>query len=450
MDPEPVQVSWQIADDEAMTKVVKKGTVIANPDWGHSVHVEVSGLKSDRWYWYQFRVGNETSPKGRARTFPKHSAMPDALKFAFVSCQHYETGYYTGYQHMVKEDLDLIVHLGDYIYEGGIGRPAANEVRPRKHNSKKIFTVEDYRNRYALYKSDPDLQAAHAAAPWIFTPDDHEVENNFATDISEVNYVTREEFLVHRAAAYKALYEHMPLRRASLPKGPNILLYRSIPFGRLAQFQVLDTRQYRTDQPCNDGNKVQCPDALSPDGTLLGAEQRDWLFDNLRRSPGTWNILAQQVMMARIDKTVGSNESFSMDQWPGYEEDRRRVLKFLRDQKVRNAVVLTGDIHSNWANDLLTDFDPLDSKTVGVELVGTSISSGGNGSRNEERAKQLMAENPCLKFHNAERGYVSCKVTPKTYTADYRMLDFVVKQGSPIGTRASFVVEAGRPGLQRA
>jgi alkaline phosphatase D len=445
MDPDPVQVSWQVCEDEAMTKVVRHGKALASSDWAHSVHVEVSGLRPNRWYWYQFKAGNETSQKGRARTFPKRNTTPSQLRFAFASCQHYETGFYTAYDHMTKEDLDVIVHLGDYIYEGGI----ASEARPRKHNSKKIFSLNEYRNRYALYKSDDALKRAHAMAPWILTPDDHEVENNYSNDISEVQYITRKEFLKHRARAYQAYYEHMPLRRSSLPQGPDIQLFRTIPYGRLAQFFVLDTRQYRTDQPCGDGTKAPCPEEMRADGTLLGARQREWLFKGLQHSPGAWNVLAQQVMMARVDMRVGPEVSVSHDQWPGYEVDRRRVLRFLHDQRVQNTVVLTGDIHTNWANDLITDFDQLDSKVVASEFVGTSISSGGDGGKNEPRAKTLMSENPFVKFHNAERGYVTCKVTPKEWRSDYRMVDFVTRPGAPIGTRASFTIESGRAGLQK-
>lgn len=446
MDHEPVEVSWQIADDEQFTKIVRKGKAIAIPDWAHSVHVEVSGLNSDRWYWYQFKVGNETSPKGRARTFPDAHAMPASLRFAFASCQHYETGLYTAYEHMVHEDLDLIVHLGDYIYEGGISNEAA---RPRRHNSKKVVSLDEYRNRYAQYKSDKALQAAHALAPWIVTPDDHEVENNYADEISEVLFTTRKEFRQHRAHAYQAYYEHMPLRRTSLPHGPDIQLFRQLNYGRLANFLVLDTRQYRTDQPCGDGNKPPCPDSLSPDATILGASQREWLFKNLRQSNQTWNVLAQQVMMARVDHKQGAGQSFSMDQWPGYEADRRRVLKFLSDAKINNAVVLTGDIHSNWANDLLTDFDELDSRIVASEFVGTSVSSGGNGTREPAANKWLSTENPFVKFHNAERGYISCEVSPTEWRSHYRTVEYVNKPGAALNTRASFLLNANRPGLER-
>ncbi len=444
MMDDSVEVSWQVAEDEAMSRIVKKGSKTALASWAHSVHVEVEGLKSDRWYWYQFKAGGEVSPIGRSRTMPLPRSTPDRLRFAFASCQHYETGLFTAYEHMAREDLDLVVHLGDYIYED-----AVIEKRVRRHNGKEIFSVDDYRNRYALYKSDPALQSAHAAAPWIVTWDDHEFDNNYANAISEAKSIKRSDFLKRRANAYKAFYEHMPLRRACLPKGPDLKLYRRLPFGTLADFHVLDTRQYRTDQPCDDNNKPPCPGTLDPKGTLMGTRQRDWLFKGLGSSKANWNVLAQQVMMARVDRTAGEGATYSMDQWPGYEMERRQVLKFLHDRKVSNPVVLTGDIHTNWANELIADFDQLDSKSVATEFVGTSISSGGDGLDAPATLPQTLSENPFVKFHNAERGYVRCEVTPKTWRTDFRTLPFVTKPGAPVITRASFVVESGRPKVNR-
>lgn len=447
MFDDSVEVSWQVAEDESMSRIVKKGTTNAVADWGHSVHVEVEGLKPDRWYWYQFKAGGEVSPIGRTRTTPLIQATPDRLRFAFASCQHYETGLYTAYEHMSREDLDLVIHLGDYIYEGGVGKGAD---RIRHHNGKEIESVVDYRNRYGLYKSDKHLQTAHAMAPWIVTWDDHEFDNNYAGAISEQKDVKPADFLKRRANAYKAYYEHMPLRRACLPKGPDLKLYRRLPFGTLANFHVLDTRQYRTDQPCGDGNKPPCPESLNPKGTLMGAKQRDWLFNGLSSSKAGWNVIAQQIMMARVDRTAGEAVSYSMDQWPGYEMERRKVLRFLHDRKIANPVVLTGDIHTNWANELIADFDQLDSKSVATEFVGTSISSGGDGVATTKNNPQLLSENPFVKFHNAERGYVSCDVTPQNWKTDYKTVPFVVKPGAPLNTRASFVVESGRPKLNRA
>lgn len=444
MPATPVEVLWRVAEDEGLSRVVRSGTAIANPDWGHSVHVEVEGLQPGRWYWYQFKAGAETSAKGRTRTLPAVGAAADRLRFAFVSCQHYETGLFTAYEHLAREDLDLIVHLGDYIYEG----PAA-ENRARRHNSPEIHTLDDYRARYALYKLDPALQAAHAAAPWIVTWDDHEVANNYAGDHSS-KPAPRDQFLRRRAAAYQAYYEMMPLRRAQLPKGPDLLLYRKLEFGALASFHVLDTRQYRTVQPQGDGRKPPSPVLLSPDGTLMGARQREWLFNGLERSTTAWNVLAQQVMMARVDLAAGDAVLHSMDQWPGYEFERRRVLKHFHDAKVRNPVVITGDIHSNWANNLIADFDQLESRNVGVEFVGTSISSGGDGSPEPVAKPHLLAENPFVKFHNAERGFVRCEVTSKQWRTDYLTVPFVTRPGAPLQKRASFAVETGRPELQSA
>ncbi len=437
-----VEVDWQVAADERMSNVVQKGRATATPDLAHSVHVEVSRLEPARWYWYQFKTGSHLSPVGRTRTAPDPGKPLDKLSFTFVSCQHYEQGYYTAYRHMAEEDIDLVVHLGDYIYEGGIGQN-----RPRRHNSSEIMSLDAYRNRHALYKTDPDLQRMHALFPWIVTWDDHELENNYAGGISEDN-APREQFLERRANAYQAYYEHMPLRRASMPKGSSMQLYRRLAFGDLAEFSVLDSRQYRTDQPCGDGNKPQCAEALSPRATLLGGEQERWFLEGLQRSQRRWNIIAQQVMMAKIDR--GREEPlYSMDQWSGYEAARSRILSFLHERHIANPVVLTGDIHSNWVSDLKLDFADPKSPAVGSEFVGTSLSSGGDGSDTTSQSASYYSRNPHLRFFNAQRGYVRCAVTPKQWQSDYRVVEYVTKPGSPIKTRASFVVEAGRAGMQQ-
>ncbi len=431
-----------IADDEVMTKVVQKGTVVAASDMAHSVHVEVEGLKPDRWYFYQFKVGNETSPVGRTRTAPEAGAVPDRLRFAFASCQHYESGLFTAYEHMAKQPLDLVVHLGDYIYEG-----AGRERQIRMHVGPEIETLEHYRNRHAQYKTDEHLQATHAAFPWIVTWDDHEFDNNCAGDISEQSQVGAEEFLKRRANAYRAYYEHMPLRRSSLPTGPDMQLYRRISFGGLANFFVLDTRQYRSDQPCGDGNKPQCDEAFDPKATLLGETQEQWLRDGLSKSPTAWNVLAQQVMFAPVDRLPGEEVGLSMDQWPGYEVSRRRMLSFFDEAKIRNPVVITGDIHSNWANDLAL---PDDGAVVATEYVGTSISSGGNGSAREDYAEAMKTDNPFVKFFNAQRGYVQCEVNAKEWRSDYQVVEQVTEPGAPLVKVAGFVTEDGKPGVQRA
>ena len=443
MPPERVEVRWEIAEDDGMRRMVKTGRSIATADWGHSVHVEAEGLDSNRPYWYRFHSGDATSPVGRTRTLPKPGDEVNRLRFAFASCQHYEAGFFTAYRHMAAEDLDVVFHLGDYIYEG----PGRDNL-PRKHHGLEPVTLQDYRGRYAQYKLDPDLQAAHLAFPWIVTPDDHEVENNYANAISE-NDDPRDTFLQRRAAAYQAYYEHMPLRRASVPMGPGIQLYRQFTYGRLASFFVLDTRQFRTNQPCGDGLKAPCPGQSDLQATMLGTTQERWLFDALARSKGHWNVLPQQVMVAKVDRGAGPDERYSMDQWSGYDAGRTRLLEFLAARKPSNPVVLTGDIHSNWVNDLKVNFQDRTAPTIGTEFVGTSIASGGDGMDQAAAMSEVLAENPFVKFQNSQRGYVSCAVTRERWHADYQVLDYVSRPEAPRRTRASFRVTSGRPGAER-
>lgn len=442
MSRDNVEVRWKVCHDEAMTRVAAEGTAVATPDLAHAVHVEVPALEPDRWYFYQFVASGETSPVGRARTAPQADALPDRLRFTFASCQHFETGYFTAYDHMQRDDLDLVVHLGDYIYEY-----AGKKTGVRQHVGPHLKELIDYRNRHAQYKTDEHLQAAHAMCPWLVTWDDHEFANNCAGAISEKQDEPPEIYLPRRASAYQAYYEHMPLRRAQMPKGPHLKMYRQVAYGRLAEFAILDTRQYRTDQPCGDGNKPPCDEVHDPRATLLGPDQENWLYDQLRSSQGKWNVIAQQIMMARVDRKPGDFEAFSMDQWPGYEVSRKRMLKFFGERPELNPIVIAGDIHCNWANNLRTKDSDDRSPIVASEFVGTSITSGGDGAERRQDTSGVLAENPCVRFFNDERGYVLCEATPKAWTTHYRTIPFVTKRHAPINTRAKFVVEPGRPGV---
>ncbi len=442
MPPEIVDVQWEISQHEDFREIVQKGTSQAVPQLAHSVHVEAEGLQPDRWYWYRFRVGDVVSPIGRARTCPELHVLPDRLRFAFTSCQNFEDGYYTGYQRMAEEDLDLVIHLGDYIYEF-----QAKNDRVRKHVGAELNSLDDYRNRHAQYKTDAWLQAMHAKCPWLLVWDDHEFDNNYAGSISEQTEVQSADFLLRRANAYQAYYEHMPLRRRSIPHGPFMKIYRSIPYGRLVNFQMLDTRQYRSDQPQGDGNKPLADGVYDPNSTILGERQEGWLMGSLLRSNSHWNVLAQQIMMARVDRATGDEARYSMDQWSGYDAARNRLLGFLAERRILNPVVLTGDIHSNWVNDLLVDFNQPDSAPIATEFVCTSISSGGNGTKDPDYVPQLRAENPFVKLQNEERGYVSCTVTAKSWQSDYQAIEFVDRPDAPRVTRASFTVESGRAGV---
>ena len=441
---QPVPVRWEVAADDGFARIVQSGTQMALPELGHSVHVEVGGLDPGRPYWYRFVASGEATPPGRTVTLPAPGTPADRLRFAFASCQNYEHGFYTAYRHMAGDDLDLVLHLGDYIYERRFG-----DSQVRLHEAGEVYTLDEYRARYALYRSDPDLQAAHAACPWVVTPDDHEVDNNWAGDTPEDDQLPG-QFLLRRAAAFQAYYEFMPLRRASVPTGPHIPLHRRFHYGDLADFHVLDSRQYRSDQACGDGRQVLCPEALAAERTMLGAEQEGWLFDGLAGSSSRWNVLANQVMIARLEGAAPDGGPLvSMDRWDGYPSAQQGLLSFLERTGPSNPVVVTGDIHSNWAADLKADFRDPASATVGAELVGTSITSGGDGTEARDNTEDTLARNPHIHFFNGQRGYVRCDVTRERLAADYRVLPYVTRPGAEAVTRASFVVEDGRPGLQR-
>ena len=440
-----VKVSWEIAEDEAMKKIVASGTKLATPQLGHSVHVEAKGLKPDRWYWYRFRSGDAESPVGRTRTLPMPHAMPERLKFAFASCQHFEQGLFTAYEQMARDDVDLVFHVGDYIYEGKAG----GDGKVRTHLGNEIQSLADYRVRYSQYRADPLLHEMHAKCPWFVTWDDHEFDNNCAGDVSEEKGVETADYLLRRANAYQAYYEMMPLRKRSLPRGPHMQLYRQAPFGRLANLLVLDTRQYRTDQPNDDRRSPLNVEALNRSNSMLGARQRNWLYRSLLQSEGTWNVLAQQVMMGMVGFSSDDQSlAYSMDQWPGYAAERMQLMQFMAERRIANPIVLTGDIHSNWANELRVDDRRPEQAVVATEFVGTSISSGGNGHAKSANLDALQANNPCVKFQNNERGYVCCTVTPFDWTSDYMVVDDVLKPGGKVFKRASFVVESGDPRVQ--
>jgi alkaline phosphatase D len=448
MPPVPVPVDWELALDERMRRVVRRGRTIARPDSAHAVHVEIGGLAPGRPYWYRFRAAEARSPIGRAVTLPVAGGAVDLFRVAVASCQHWEFGYYSAYRHMVADRPDLILHVGDYIYENGDdGRPSTRKVR--RHPPHEAKTLAQYRERYALYRSDPDLQAAHAWCPWVVTWDDHEVDNDYAADQSE-HRIPPAEFLPRRSAAYQAYYEHMPLRRRSRMHGQHMQIYRHFNVGRLLSVNVLDNRQYRSDQPCGGkyGGSVMittCPELTDPARTMLGMPQEAWLMGNLKRSTAHWNVLAQQQLMAQFlvydkqDIARRSNEA-----WDGYPASRARILRFIGANRVQNTVALGGDIHSFWVTDLKPDFDKRDAPAVATEFVGSSISSPGipYGA-----VMAQMASNPHVRFFESRRrGYLLCTVTEDHWLTDLRAVIDVRDRRSGIETLQSFYVESGRPG----
>ncbi|RJT05510.1 alkaline phosphatase D family protein [Halococcus sp. IIIV-5B] len=421
-----VPVKWEVATDEGMTDIVSEGSVTTNARFAHSVHVDVTGLEPDTTYYYRFESGTYQTAVGTTETAPPTDADLDAFDFAFVSCQDWPKGYYTAYDHLAEEDIELVVHLGDYIYGKNIQTSLDRSHEPPHE----LESLGDYRIRYSQYKTDESLQKAHAAFPWIVTWDDHEVVNNYAGD--DYKEVPHDEFLERRTNAYQAFFEHQPLRLSRMPDGPNLPLYRRFSFGNLLEFSVLDTRQYR-DDIVSEEERTE-----SPDRTILGDEQREWLLDWLDESGPTWNVLANQVLMAEI--------GISNDWWDGYEADRQAVLDTMAGTDDLNPVVLTGDIHRNYVYDLKADFSNPDSRTVATEFVGTSLTSGMNGTGITQYGRS--AREPWQRFFSDHRGYVRCTVTPNRWRSDYRVVSTVEDRDASVRTLASFVTEPGSPGAK--
>ena len=448
MPAEPFDIQWTVATNEGMSDVVNSGTATAGPDHAHTVHVDADGLDPDTEYYYQFECRGETSPVGRTKTAPETGASIDEFQFGFASCNRWVDGYYTAFREMAEDDLDLIVHLGDYIYEYGIDVSESPRDKSLPQAYKKETTdLDTYRLRYGLYKSDPNLQAAHASAPWLVTRDDHEVDNNWAGDVpQDPDKQSTEAFIERRAAALKAYYEHMPFRMEQKPDDANQKLYRYYEFGDLLDFNVLDTRLYRSDQACDDVfNKVDCAERFEEDRTILGDAQEEWLLDNLAATETTWNVLANQLPFARMDFKQGPEKGFRTEQWDGYVPEQR-LVKTAFEEDANNPVVITGDFHSHWANTLISAKDG-SSEPVGAEFVGTSISSGGNGTDMDDFGRYVTTENDNVEYYNNQRGYVRCTVTPDAWTTEFRVLEYVDEPGAPVRTDATVELTAGQPGI---
>jgi alkaline phosphatase D len=448
---EALDVIWEVAADEAMQTVVQSGTVQALPALGNAVHVEVRGLPSGRPYWYRFRLPRgDASPLGRTWTAPVLGAPLDRLRFAFASCQHYEQGYFTPYDLMENDNPDLVMHLGDYIYESSWGETV------RRHDGAEPKSLQEYRNRHALYKSDAALQRAHARSPWLVTWDDHEVDNDYQALESE-DYQAAAEFVKRRAAAYQAYYEHMPLRRISLPRADGMQLYQRSQFGDLIQFAMIDNRQYRSPAACRTpergGGQVvptaTCKELFEENRSMLGKDQERWLGSALSRSSAKWNIIGNAEMFSRLrQKTSRGEDGQWTDDWNGYPSARQRLIGAMTRSKVSNPVFVTGDIHSFWVNDVKEDFALEQSATVATEIVGTSISSAGVSY---DTFSALLPQNPHVRFFESRhRGYVLCTVGNKQMDVELKTVDTVRQPVSGGKTLASFVVESGKAGAVRA
>jgi alkaline phosphatase D len=439
LDP-VVPVKWEMATDEAFRQVVQTGTTTAEADWGHSVHVLVAGLEPARWYWYRFTAMGHVSRTGRTRTAPAAGSL-DAVSFAIASCQRWDHGHYAAWRHLADESPDVVLFLGDYIYEYA---PVPGGVRMHQGLTD-TRTLAQYRARYAQYKRDPDLQRAHASAPWIITWDDHEVQNDYGGAQSQF---MSPAFLARRARAYQVWWENMPVPPATRPHGSGLQVFDRFDWGALARFHLLDDRQYRDPAACPPpgragGNTVdvdRCPELADPARTLLGAGQERWLTEGLSAGGVRWNFIAQQTLMAPFTWRQGSERVWT-DGWSGYPGARARVLDTLAEHRVANPVVLGGDTHTNWVADLKRRSD---APPIATEFCGTSISSHG---RPQAVLDAALPWNPHVHYgRRDERGYMAFRLAPGRLDARLRVVSDAADPAATIKTAAAFHVEAGRAG----
>ncbi len=441
-------VRYEVARDEGFGEIVKRGAIEAVPEEAHSVHAEIHGLEPSTDYWYRFKWGTEESRKGRTRTAPAAGTSTDTLTFAFASCQNYSHGRYPVHADLaVQEDIELVVWLGDYIYEGA----GLAEDRVRDHApAAELFSLADYRTRHAQYKTDENLQDSHAAHPWLVTWDDHEFKDNYANLFFKPGTTPVEEVIARRAAAYQAFWEHQPLSRSLKPVGKDLRLYRRARWGDLATFHVLDARQYRDKQmdgQCGDAVRDPagyCPVQFDGRRTILGDEQRGWLEEGLAGGPADgWNILANQVGFAPQDDALMrlDRRRFFVDPWDGYVADRRRLIKFLDDRQIRNMVVITGDKHQHSVRNVPVDDRFFAAPWATTEFVGTSISS-----RSEGRDLTGDPNNPHILFENFDHGYVRVRLDRELWETSFRVVDTVDSDEANASWLPSWGVTRTTPG----
>ncbi|OZE98225.1 alkaline phosphatase D family protein [Rhodococcoides fascians] len=447
MTPGVVPVQWQIAADERFTRVTAQGVELATEFDGWSVHVDVRGLEPAREYYYRFLVGPHASPVGRTKTAPSAGQPLSRLDFGWASCQKWEDGYFGAYADLAASNLDVVFFLGDYIYEYAIKDEGARAGRPRPESaSRETMQLSDYRDRYAMYKADENLAAAHASAPFVSAFDDHEVDNNWASQISQDND-DPVLFLNRRADAFKAWWENTPVRANLKPQGPDMKVYRRLSFGDLVDFSVLDTRQYRSDQANGDKEHAQNAETADPSRTITGAEQEKWILDGFA-SPSKWNFLAHQTVISDLAQGLDGDRKVGMDPWSGYEASRHRILDGARERGTTNVASIVGDIHRTIVSELRRDYQDQASPVVGVEIATTSIASGKDGADVDTTGAAIANGSPHVKYGNARRGYLRSTLTPDEWRSEVRVLDAVSRPGAAVRTAATVTVPDGRPEIQ--
>ena len=443
LDGVPLYVSYEIALDDQFTQLVGRDVVVALPEDGHSVHVDVQHLEVDTWFSYRFTAGSHTSPVGRTRTCPAPGTTPERFILGAATCQNYEEGFYAAHRDIAAAGLDAVVFLGDYIYEYAARKVQGAVVR--SHATPEPTDLAAYRDRYALYKTDPDLQAAHAACPWYIIWDDHEVENNYAGLQSEDASVSPEDFRIRRNAAYQAWWEHQPVRLPAPRGATDYQIYRQLWVGKLLELNLLDERQYRSDQSCGDATfqlAPACKETFDPIRTMLGPKQEAWFAEAVGSTRTIWTAVANEVILG--DVTI-NGAVLNYDQWDGYPAARDRLLQAVVDAKIANLVVLTGDIHFAAVGNLRGPATTADRPIIGAEFVTTSISSAGLVDPSAGLLPGLFPD--IVDIDLAHRGWTKHIVTPTTWTAEYRIVDDVARRDSKVTTSKTFTMKAGTPGI---
>ena len=453
--PARAEVRWQLAEDEAFTRIAAAGTELTDAAIAHSVHAEPAGLTPGRGYFYRFQALGQQSPVGRTRTAPAPDA-PATLRAAVACCQRWDHGEYAAWRHVAAQDFDLVMFLGDYIYE--YAAPQAHDPDAlRQHAGGHVRSLDQYRARYAQYKSDPALQAAHAAAPWLLVWDDHEVENDYGREQGQT--LSGPALLRLRAIAYQAWWEHQPVPKAMRPVGPDARIHHRLDWGRLARIHALDARQFRDLQACpprvrvagaGTVNAADCAELLDPARSMLGHEQERWLAEgwDLARP---WNLLAQQTLMSRNSRspiTGPGTGRYWTDGWDGYAPARARLLGAVAERRVPGVVALGGDVHAHFVADLKLDFDDPKAAVVASEFCASSISSRGAP---QPLIDAQLRHNPNLLHGRADqRGYVAITLDERSLQADLMAVQRPQDPFSPVDAAARFRVDARQPGPQRA
>ena len=424
---EAIRVEWEVSTKEDFSEILLYGVVATTEQLAHAVHIDAGPLEPDSWYYYRFKCGGWISAVGKTRTLPCKERALAQLRLGVTTCHRYEDGYFTVLGDLALQEPDIVLQVGDYIYEYAPSEDVRVQPLPR------CSDLTSYRLRHALYKGEAELQAAHASCPWEVVWDDHEIKNDYfgSDEAEEIQELMR--------AGYQAYYEHMPLRVLP-PEGSTLKIYRVLDIGNLLRIYLFDTRQYRDETSCGDDD---CPDMFDGDRQLLGEEQESWFLEEVESSSTRWNLIAQQVVMSNFNI---SEALLNYDQWDGYPAARERILEHLYALNLNNFLVCTGDIHIGGVARLNLDPDDFTSPVVAYEFVTPSVTSSAreledNGALVEYA---LSARENVDYIHATKRGYILLDITHEQIDVSFRMVDSVEEPDLEVKTEASFqVVHAG-------